>query len=98
MSIRNGIENLAQIFPAQAVQPAKIANGGSVPQSESLADDKAQLSAVAKQVAQSAGASDVRWDKVASIQSALQSGTYNVSAADVAQKVISSLLAQGSRN
>jgi flagellar biosynthesis anti-sigma factor FlgM len=95
MSIRNGIENLSQIFPAQAVQPTKIANGGSVPQSESLADDKAQLSAVAKQVAQTAGASDVRWDKVATIQSALQSGTYHVSAADVAQRVITSLLAPG---
>ena len=91
MNVRNGIENLTQIFPSQTASSA-AASKESVPQSESLAGDKAQISEVAAQAAQSASSSEVRLDKVASIQSALQSGTYQVSAAEVAQKVIASML------
>lgn len=98
MSITKGIENLSQIFPAQASPPATAAKSSSPPQSEGLGADKAELSTVATQVAQSAATSDVRLDKVASIQSALQAGTYNVSAADVAQKIITSMLSQGNRD
>ena len=95
MNISNGIENLAQIFPAQRAPVATAAKSADPPPSEVLADDKAQLSAVATQVAQSAAVSDVRLDKVASIQSALQAGTYDVSAADVAKKIITSMLTPG---
>jgi negative regulator of flagellin synthesis FlgM len=95
MNISNGIENLAQIFPAQTSPAPAPAKGSSSSQIEGLAGDKANLSNVATQVAQSAAAPDVRLDKVASIQNALQSGTYEVSAGDVAKKVISSMLAPG---
>jgi flagellar biosynthesis anti-sigma factor FlgM len=91
MNVRNGIENLTQVFPSQTATEA-TASKGSAQQSESLAGDKAQISEVAVQAAQPVSSSDVRLDKVASIQSALQSGTYQVSAADVAQKVIASML------
>lgn len=96
MSIRNGIENLPQIFPSQAVSAGAPAKSPGNPQSESLAGDRAELSNVATQVSQASqasGATDVRLDKVASIQSALQSGTYDVSAEDVAQKIVASMLA-----
>jgi negative regulator of flagellin synthesis FlgM len=95
MNISNGIENLAQIFTAQPAPVAPPAKSSNASQSEALASDKAQLSVVATQVAQSSTTSDVRLDKVASIQSALQAGTYDVPASDVAQKVISSMLAPG---
>jgi negative regulator of flagellin synthesis FlgM len=95
MNISNGIENLAQIFPAQSTPATASAKSSDPPKIEGLANDKAQLSAVATQVAQSASVSDVRLDKVASIQSALQAGTYDVSAADVAQKIIASMLVSG---
>lgn len=95
MNISNGIENLAQIFSAQPTPAANPAKSSNPSQSEALASDKAQLSVVATQVAQSSATSDVRLDKVASIQSALQAGTYDVSASDVAQKVITSMLASG---
>lgn len=95
MNVRNGIENLTQILPAQpAATPAVTKNGGN-PQGGALAGDKANVSVAATQVAQSSSISDVRLDKVASIQKALQSGTYHVPAADVAKKLITSLLDSG---
>jgi len=39
-----------------------------------------------------AGGTEVRMDKVAAIQAALAAGTYNVSALDVASKVVDSML------
>jgi len=92
MNVRNGIENLSQLFPSQGTENAATTKSGNTPQSETLAGDTAQLSVAATQVAQSAATSDIRLDKVASIQNALQSGTYQVSATDVAQKMIASLL------
>jgi len=93
MNVRNGIENLTQIFPSQAGGTASTAQIKNSQQSDGLGNDKAQLSLVATQAAQSASASDVRLDKVANIQGALLAGTYSVAAADVAQKVLHSMLA-----
>lgn len=95
MNISNGIENLAQIFPAQTGSAPAAAKSGNPPPSAELGADKAELSAVATQVAQTAATSDVRLDKVASIQNALQAGTYDVPASAVAQKLITSMLGSG---
>lgn len=98
MNIGNNIENLTQIFDPQTVTgaaPAKSAAQNMTqnePQKAGEKTDQAQLSTAASQVAQSATDSDVRLDKVASIQSALQAGTYSVPASAVAQKVVDSLL------
>jgi flagellar biosynthesis anti-sigma factor FlgM len=63
----------------------------STTSSQALAKDTAHLSSTATKVALSANESDVRLDKVASIRSQLEAGTYSVSAADVAKKVIDSI-------
>jgi len=92
MNVRNGIENLSQILssqPAQAAQPARSPQSGTTENG-----DTAQVSSVARQVVQSASDSDVRLDKVAGIQAALQAGTYKVPASAVAQKLIGALLSQ----
>jgi flagellar biosynthesis anti-sigma factor FlgM len=60
-----------------------------------LSHDIAQLSSVGTQVAQATSLSDVRMDKVAAIQSALQAGSYEVSASDVAQKIVESMIESG---
>ena len=54
--------------------------------------DQASLSAAGGLAASSAGDSDVRTDKVAQLQQAIASGTYNVPASDVASKLVESLL------
>jgi negative regulator of flagellin synthesis FlgM len=43
-------------------------------------------------VGQALSGSDVRMEKVAALQQAIEAGTYNVSSSDVADKLISSLL------
>ena len=92
MNVRNDIENLSQILSAQSAPAAPTGKGGSSAAPESIRPDTAQVSTAATQAAQSAGASDVRLDKVANIQAALQAGTYQVPASAVAQKVIGALL------
>jgi negative regulator of flagellin synthesis FlgM len=92
MNIRNGIDDLSPILPSQSVTSTPSARGSSPTQGESLDSDKAQLSVLATGVTQSTETSDVRLDKVANIQSALQAGTYQVSSADVAQKIIVSMM------
>jgi negative regulator of flagellin synthesis FlgM len=90
MNIRNGIDSLSQVLDTQATNTASTPK--SKPAStEALAKDTTHLSSAATQAAQSANDSDVRLDKVASIRSQLESGTYSVSAEDVAKKVIDSI-------
>ena len=91
MNIGKGIENLNQIFPAQAAATSPRAAADS--QQEAQPADQAQLSAAGTQAAQSPADSDVRLDKVAAIQNALAAGTYEVPASAVAEKVVSALLA-----
>jgi len=90
MNVRNGIENLSQILPSQPAQTAAATKNKSSATTEHT--DTANVSSVGTQVAQSAGDSDVRLDKVVGIQAALQAGTYQVPASAVAQKVIGALL------
>lgn len=99
MNIRNEVNNLPQISTDQAGQvsqpvPAQPVTGQRTLREQVLGADKAQLSVAASQLAQTAMApgSDVRLDKVASIQSAIQAGTYNVSASEVAKKLLQSLV------
>ena len=92
MNVRNGIENLSQVLSPQSAPSKANAQGGSIPAPAGGRADTAQVSSVATQVAQSASVSDVRTDKVAGIQAALQAGTYQIPASAVAQSVIGALL------
>lgn len=95
MNVRNDIENLSQILPSQTAPVSPPAKSGNSQPTAGSHTDTAQLSAVGTQAAQSSEVPEVRLDKVASIQAALQAGTYQVPAADVAQKVIESMLGTG---
>jgi negative regulator of flagellin synthesis FlgM len=54
--------------------------------------DQANVSGTANVVAQALSGSDVRMDRVTSLQGAIAAGTYNVPASDVAAKLLSSLM------
>jgi negative regulator of flagellin synthesis FlgM len=54
--------------------------------------DQASVSGLANVVAQALSGSDVRMDRVTTLQSAIAAGTYNVPASDVAAKLLSSLM------
>jgi negative regulator of flagellin synthesis FlgM len=103
LSYTNGIGNSQNPFaaetnaasgPAQAERTASVsvANAATAGATLSTAVDHAKLSGFGGALAQALTQSDVRMEKVTGLQQAIASGTYNVSASDVAEKIISSLL------
>ncbi len=54
--------------------------------------DETHLSSAAKMLTQADSLPDVRAEKVASVQTALAAGTYNVSSSDVAAKLVDHML------
>src|SRR5271155_3299420 len=107
MDIRSGLEGLMSIFganqtppPAPSTKagtethpPAPLTKAGTQAASTALTSDRATLSSAGSGGAQASSDSDVRWDKVASVQTQLAAGTYNVPASAVAGKLVSALLA-----
>ncbi|HEV2645737.1 MAG TPA: flagellar biosynthesis anti-sigma factor FlgM [Acidobacteriaceae bacterium] len=97
MSQMNGIGS-SQQFPVTtdfiAVSSAGRAKGGTAAGTSNAASglDQANVSGTADVVAQALSGSDVRMDRVTSLQNAIAAGTYSVSASDVAAKLLSSLL------
>jgi negative regulator of flagellin synthesis FlgM len=97
MSYASGIGSLQQainsIKPSEA-KPASASDG--LINEPSIASvehaDQANLSSTGGLVAQALEGSDIRATKVASLQQAIATGTYNVSSSDVADKIIQSLL------
>jgi len=69
--------------------------GGDAGESSLLSLDQTAVSSTGDAVRQAMGTSDVRTDKVASLQSAIADGSYHVSSSDVADKLIGSMLDKG---
>ena len=94
MDIRNsldGLKSLLGVTPPTTSAPHP-AGATSTTGANGLGSDSATFSSAGSEVSQTAGDAGVRMDKVASIQAALAAGTYNVSASDVASKVVDSML------
>jgi negative regulator of flagellin synthesis FlgM len=106
MSYTNGVGSLQQLLgsmtsaPSTATQPAEPANppgrGGGAVSQPSRENDQTNLSSVGELVAHALEGSDVRTEKVAALQQAIASGSYDVSSAKVADRMIQSLLEQRS--
>jgi negative regulator of flagellin synthesis FlgM len=94
MDIRSSLEGLKSLLGTPETAPATTAQpkSGATAGGSALSSDQATFSSAGSEVSQTAGDTSVRMDKVASIQSALAAGTYNISAADVATKVVDSML------
>jgi negative regulator of flagellin synthesis FlgM len=93
MDIRSSLDGLKSLFgvPAAAA-PAAQPRNTAAPTSTAFTSDRATFSSAGSEVAQTASDSDVRMGKVASIQSALAAGTYNVPASAVASKMVDAML------
>lgn len=99
MSYSNGIgglqralNSIATTGTTQTNTPAAATRLSDVPPANHQQTDQASLSSMGGLVAQALGGSDVRMDKVATLQQAIASGSYNVSSSDVADKMLNSLL------
>ena len=57
--------------------------------------DQTAVSSAGDAVLQAMGKSDVRAEKVASLQASIADGSYNVSSGDVADKLIDSMMGKG---
>lgn len=96
MEIRNGFETLGSLLGVNGSAPAASqGKSGAATDGSALGTDHATLSSAASEMAQTAGADGVRTDKVASIQAALASGTYNVPVSAVASKMVDAMLGAG---
>ncbi len=96
MSTTNGIGS-SQVLQGLLGQSDRVAAAKKDVATDSTAatsrTDSAQFSTAASSLAQvSSSTSDVRMEKVASIQSAIAAGTYSVPASAVADKLIQHLL------
>ena len=87
--LQNSTGSLAVNGSNAVVQTRPAASPSPTDDSRQQKTDKASFSDAASSVTRS---SDVRLAKVAGIQQAIANGTYNVSAGQVADKIISSLL------
>lgn len=94
MDIRSSLDGLKSIFGAGQTEAAtpQTKAGTQAGAPSALTSDRATFSYVANGVASADSDSDVRMDKVASIQAQLAAGTYNVPASAVAGKLVQSLL------
>jgi len=104
MSLTNGIGEIP--YPSDAgalgatVGTRGAARAGGAPRNSrpansvagELAMDAAKVSLAGAMISQATRGSDLRFDKVAALQQAIASGSYNVSSADLADKLIGVLL------
>lgn len=94
MDIRSSLEGLKSLLgtPAAAAATPQQPKSTSAQAGGALGSDLATFSSAASEVAQTAGDSTVRIDKVAGIQAALAAGSYNVPAGAIASKLVDSML------
>ncbi len=101
MSQSNGISNLQSLLsavnlsaakPVSAAKPEERAPSGARSASAATDGDQTVLSSTSALLARALSGSDVRTEKVAALKLAIDSGSYQVPASEVAGKLIQSLL------
>jgi len=94
MDIRNsldGLKSLLGVTPPATSAPHS-AGATTTTGASGLGSDSATFSSAGSEVSLTAADSGVRSDKVASVQAALASGTYNVPPSAVASKMVDAML------
>lgn len=92
MDIRSSLDGLKSLLGVTPAATSPQARTTTTPSSSALSSDRATVSSAGSEVAQTATDSDVRPEKVASVQAALAAGTYNVPASAVASKMVDAML------
>ena len=96
MNVRNDFQPIQPIQgDTQVSAPERTANGAAISSgtdSSVTSNDQAHLSGAASLASHAASLSDVRSEKVTSVQAAIAGGTYSINSTDVAQSLISHML------
>jgi negative regulator of flagellin synthesis FlgM len=93
MDIRSSLDGLKSLLGVTAPpNPPTQSKPSSAAAPSALSSDRATFSSAGSKVAQTASDTDVRMDKVSSIQAALAAGTYNVPPSAVASKMVEAML------
>lgn len=97
METRNSLDALKAILgaPSTVATRSQAVKNDSAPDPSVLSRDQATLSSAGSEISHARADSDVRMEKVAAVQAALATGTYDVPASAVAQKVIEGMLGTG---
>ena len=97
MDIRSSLDGLKSLLGTAPATPAASQPTRSAGTSgrSTLGGDQATFSSAGNEVSLTVADSGVRTDKVASIQAALASGTYNVPASAVASRLVDAMLGAG---
>ena len=97
-----GITDLNTVFnsptrvaDSEADTLTPIAPNQSTANHSLLAMDQTVVSSTGDAMLQAMATSDVRTDKVASLQASIASGAYNISSSDIATKLLTSMLGRG---
>jgi negative regulator of flagellin synthesis FlgM len=100
MSNANAIGSLQQALNSIATTAAKSPEAANASASQTSSGstvnhaDQTSLSHATSILSQALSASDTRSSRIAGLQEAIASGTYNVASSDVADKMIQSLLGE----
>ena len=92
MNVRNDLQPTQPISTEAQISPVERVSSALSGASAAAASDQAHLSGVASLASHASSISDVRTEKVLSIQAAIASGSYQVSSADVAQSLMGHML------
>lgn len=94
MEIRNNMDGLKTLLEigSASVTAGSSAEVHASPSAQPLAGDVATLSNVGARIQQTSAGSDLRTEKVASVQAALAAGTYKVDPVRVAGRMVETML------
>jgi len=94
MDVNNNLDGLRSLLGVQTPSTGAVSTrGGAKGETSELSGDRATLSSAGSEVSTGNESDGVRMDKVAAVQAALASGTYNVPASAVASKMVDAMLA-----
>lgn len=92
MNIRNDLQPIQPVDGSPQTSPIEKAPAVSNAAPIATTSDQAHVSGTATLISHAVSVSDVRSEKVQSIQAAIASGNYSVSSADVAHSLIHHML------
>lgn len=94
MNIRNDFQPVQSISSEIAITATEKPSSASVVSADLSGNDQTHLSFAASLIGHAASVSDMRSEKIQSVQSAIANGNYHVNAVDVAQSLIGHMLGE----